>query len=84
MPRYKNLSAMSRPAPSFWSMIGDAEAIHEKTAMCVKHAKLLMGKKEDAAPEKEKDSGELLEEAAKRNADPKKMYSLPLRLFFSY
>ena len=60
-------------------MVDDAQAIHERTATCVRHARLLMREDSSAPPVITEQSGELLNESAKGNADPNKLYAHPFR-----
>lgn len=64
---------MTRLPPPFWSMVDDAQAIHDKTATCVRHARILMGEDSGAPLEKKDRSDEVSEELTKGAADPKIM-----------
>ena len=64
---------MTRPPPPFWSMVDDAQEIHDKIATCVRHARILMREDSGASLEKKDRSDEVSDELTKGAADPKKM-----------
>lgn len=56
-------------------MTDDAQAIHDKTATCVRHARLLMRDDSGAPLVMKEQSEELLNVPAKGNADPNQLYA---------
>ena len=66
---------MARPPPPFWSVVDDAQAIHDRTATCVRHARLLMREDSGAPLDITEQSVELPNEPAEGNADPNTLYA---------